>query len=372
MAKCKLGGNVPTGGLPCLLCDNMSKQGLGNSSCPYLESSETKNCSGEESPLTTFEKGKWYLCTKTHTLFQYGVAYKSYEDGTISDGCRTCLHSDTYRIEYFQPAPPVIIKAGNFYYCHKSNLYDGIKEGERYYSPKDGYLNTDTNVILYGEKDCIDFLFPDLKKNIEQKDNEDLMKDSCQSNDTHHSGTREKRLYKSLHILLGILLFLTSLIALYFGDYFISFILVAAASYNLLVCPPPSQIQKTTFQRVVRVFDDDSLNRKRAGFTMWDSEYTKDPVIIHKIHEHLRTARTIRLYITDRYISYTAETLRRGQVSGSCQRSPYDFFEFGLRRTGHRYDIRPNKNDPSTRQFFQWWENLVKPYEEEYDKDYNL
>lgn len=120
----------------------------------------------EEFPLKTFEKGKWYLCTKTHTLFQNGVAYKSYEDGTISDGCRTYLHSDTYRMEYFRPAPPVIIKAGNFYYCHKSILQDGIKEGNTYYSAKDGYLNTDTNVILYGEKDCIDFLFPDLKKNI--------------------------------------------------------------------------------------------------------------------------------------------------------------------------------------------------------------
>lgn len=120
----------------------------------------------EDSPLKTFKKGKWYLCTKTHTLFQYGVAYKSYKDGTISDGCRSYLDSDTYRIEYFLPAPPVIIKAGNFYYCHKSNLYDGIKEGESYYSPKDGYLKTDTNVILYGEKDCIDFLFPEKKKNI--------------------------------------------------------------------------------------------------------------------------------------------------------------------------------------------------------------
>lgn len=120
----------------------------------------------EEVKLINFEKGKWYLCTKTHTLFQYGVAYKSYKDGTISDGCRTYLNSDSYRIEYFRPAPPVIIKAGNFYYCHKSILQDGIKEGNTYYSAKDGYLNTDTNVILYGEKDCIDFLFPDLKKNI--------------------------------------------------------------------------------------------------------------------------------------------------------------------------------------------------------------
>lgn len=120
----------------------------------------------EEGKLINFEKGRWYLCTKTHTLFQSGVAYKSYKNDTISDGCRTYLNSDTYRIEYFRPAPPVIIKAGNFYYCHKSILQDGIKEGNTYYSAKDGYLNTDTNVILYGEKDCIDFLFPDLKKNI--------------------------------------------------------------------------------------------------------------------------------------------------------------------------------------------------------------
>ena len=50
-------------------------------------------------------------------------------------------------------------------------------------------------------------------------------------------------------------------------------------------------------QRVVRVYSSYDLDYDPVGFSMWHSEYTKDPEIIGKIHDHLRNALEIRLYI---------------------------------------------------------------------------
>lgn len=126
-------------------------------------------------------------------------------------------------------------------------------------------------------------------------------------------------------------------------------------------------------QTVLRVLDYSELNIHSAGFSMWNSEYTKDPVIIGKIYEHLKTASQIRLYITKNYIEYSAITKKHGQVNGGCHRWNYDFFEFGLRRSGHRFDIYgEDRTNTIIKEFYEWWENLVKPYEEAYDNDYNL
>lgn len=128
-------------------------------------------------------------------------------------------------------------------------------------------------------------------------------------------------------------------------------------------------------QRVIRVWNSDDLEFSYfGGGSFWHSEYTKDPEVIGKIFEHLRTAKLIRLYITRDYITYTAETRERGQVSGGCHRTPdYGFFEFGIRKSGHRFDIYgEDRKDPTIKAFFDWWGNLVKEYEAEFDKDFNL
>ena len=130
------------------------------------------------------------------------------------------------------------------------------------------------------------------------------------------------------------------------------------------------------YQHVSRVLDSDSLDRYRYchGFSMWHSEYTKDPKVIGKIFEHLRTAYSIKLYITNAYIEYSAITKKHGFVCGGCHRmGPYSFFEFGLSRSGHRWDIYgEDREDPTIKAFYEWWGNLVKPYEEEFNNDYNL
>ena len=126
-------------------------------------------------------------------------------------------------------------------------------------------------------------------------------------------------------------------------------------------------------QIVIRVFDTKSLEISEAGFSSWDSEYTDNPDVIGKIFEHLKSATVIRLYIDNKYIQYTAETKKRGQISGSCHRHGYDFFEFGIRKSGHRFDIYgADRENPTIKSFYDWWEELVKPYEKEYDKDFNL
>ena len=130
------------------------------------------------------------------------------------------------------------------------------------------------------------------------------------------------------------------------------------------------------YQHVSRVLDSDSLDRYKHchGFSMWHSEYTDDPKVIGKIFEHLRTAYSIKLYITNAYIEYSAMTKKHGFVCGGCHRmGPYSFFEFGLSRSGHRWDIYgEDREDPTIKAFYEWWGNLVKPYEEEFNNDYNL
>ena len=73
-------------------------------------------------------------------------------------------------------------------------------------------------------------------------------------------------------------------------------------------------------------------------------------------------------------IEYSAMTKKHGFVCGGCHRmGPYSFFEFGLSRSGHRWDIYgEDREDPTIKAFYEWWGNLVKPYEEEFDNDYNL
>lgn len=126
-------------------------------------------------------------------------------------------------------------------------------------------------------------------------------------------------------------------------------------------------------QIVIRVFDTESLKVAKTSFSSWDVEYTDNPDVIGKIFEHLKSASVIRLYIDNKYIQYTAETKKRGQISGSCHRLGYDFFEFGVRTSGHRFDIYgEDRKNPTIKAFYDWWGKLVKPYEKEFDKDFNL
>lgn len=127
------------------------------------------------------------------------------------------------------------------------------------------------------------------------------------------------------------------------------------------------------FPHVTRVWSYDDLNHTTVGFSFWDGEYTSDPNIIEKIYHHLKTAYSIRLYITNEYIEYTAETKTRGQVSGACRRNNYWFFEFGIRKSGHRWTIyNEDRTNSIVKEFYEWRGNLVKPYEETFDKDFNL
>lgn len=125
---------------------------------------------------------------------------------------------------------------------------------------------------------------------------------------------------------------------------------------------------------VIRVLNFDSLLRwKYCNFEFWNSETIQDPKLIGKIFEYLKTASIIRLYITKDWIEYSADTEKHGLVCGSCSRCRYMFFEFGLSRSGHRFDIYgENRQDPTIKAFYEWWGNLVKPYEEEFDNDHNL
>lgn len=120
-----------------------------------------------------------------------------------------------------------------------------------------------------------------------------------------------------------------------------------------------------------------SFNDMRRGIYLsyghWDSELIKDPALIGRIYEHLRTATVIRLYITKACIEWSAKTKKHGWVCGSCKRDSYMFFEFGIVNSGHRFDIYgEDRSNPTIKSFYNWWRDLVRPYEQEFDSDYNL
>lgn len=135
-----------------------------------------------------------------------------------------------------------------------------------------------------------------------------------------------------------------------------------------------TNISKPFFQRVIRVLDYDSLKIfDHCHFSFWESEIIQDPKLIGKIFEYLKTASVIRLYISKNHIEYSAETSKHEFVCGSCERGGYMFFRFGLSRSGHRFDIyEEDRTDPIIKEFYEWWGNLVKPYEQEFDNDMNL
>ena len=143
--------------------------------------------------------------------------------------------------------------------------------------------------------------------------------------------------------------------------------------FNFLKRKNKNKIKLNPLPIVTRVWCFDDLNHSHVGFCSWDGEYTNDPNVIEKIYHHLKTAYSIRLYITKACIEYTAETRERGQVSGACHRGGYYFFDFGIRKSGHRWSIYDeDRTNHIVKEFYEWWGNLVRPYEEAFDKDYNL
>lgn len=129
-------------------------------------------------------------------------------------------------------------------------------------------------------------------------------------------------------------------------------------------------------QDIKRVLDFHSLDvdrNKHSHFSFWQPELTSDPNIIGRIHETLKNATELRLYITQETIEYSAQTEKHGWVYGSCKRQDYTFFEFGLSRTGRRFDIYgEDRKNKKVRDFFVWWMGIVKPYEDEFEEDFNI
>lgn len=126
-------------------------------------------------------------------------------------------------------------------------------------------------------------------------------------------------------------------------------------------------------QKITRVNSIKDLHKAPNYISFWNTSQHSDAATIKKIYEHLKTARSIRIYISHRAIEYTADTLKFGIVTGSCHKWTYDFFEFGVYHTGHRYDIYgEDRGNSDVDAFYDWWKSVVYKYEKEFEKDVNL
>lgn len=125
--------------------------------------------------------------------------------------------------------------------------------------------------------------------------------------------------------------------------------------------------------KIVRVYSHDDLDLVTAGFSYWSSDYYDKPHIIKKIHEHLKSAKEILVYVSTYGIEYSAWTKTKGQVNGSCHHMDYEFFTFGIRKAGVRYDIAgADRSHPDVKAFYDWIDSIFGPLVEEFKRDRNL
>ena len=124
----------------------------------------------ETENLNKFKKGHWYLCTRTHTLFEKGTSYESLRDGTISDGCgRSYLTEKTYNINYFIPCPKLtefenLLKTIINSFCQRKGEPAGIE-----YMTEDGARNIGPRLISLIIKDIENGLYKNIWHKMTEK-----------------------------------------------------------------------------------------------------------------------------------------------------------------------------------------------------------
>lgn len=134
----------------------------------------------------------------------------------------------------------------------------------------------------------------------------------------------------------------------------------------------PIQTKKTKFKRV---FSSDDLDLCCMGSSHWVTEDVKEPELVERIHEHMKSASTILVYLSAYGIEYSCWTKDKGQVNGSSSLDPLRYFQFGIRKAETRYDLslsREVQEDPRCQAFKEWWRTNLEPLVEEFRNDRNL
>lgn len=126
--------------------------------------------------------------------------------------------------------------------------------------------------------------------------------------------------------------------------------------------------------KVTRVYAHDDLDLVSMGSMFWDVvDIDKRPELIEKVHEHLKSAPEILVYVSRYTIEFSCWIKDKGQISGVARSSS---FEFGVRRANTRYDFHLYTNrsdtDPRVIAFSKWWDDLMLPVVESFKKDANL
>ena len=119
--------------------------------------------------------------------------------------------------------------------------------------------------------------------------------------------------------------------------------------------------------KVKRVFSYSDLVFKSSS-NSWTTVNNIDnkPELIDKVLYHLKTATDYRAYISSPYVECSCYTKKFGYVKCSFRHN-FTFFEFGIYKSGTRYDIPyAIKDNEEFKNFLQnKFGDLIKEYEED-------
>lgn len=89
---------------------------------------------------------------------------------------------------------------------------------------------------------------------------------------------------------------------------------------------------------VTRVYSEDELNAW-GSFGFWETtDISGNEILIYKVLEHLKNSYNFKVYICRHLIIFSCDNDKYGKLKCNFSHS-YSSFEFGILKSGERYDI---------------------------------
>ena len=116
---------------------------------------------------------------------------------------------------------------------------------------------------------------------------------------------------------------------------------------------------------VTRVYSEDDLNT-RSSFAFWKTtDISNDELLVYKVLEHLKNSYNFKVYICSHLIIFSCDNDKYGKLKCKFPHS-YLSFEFGILKSGERYDINKSLSEyPQLKEFIKnKFENHILDYYE--------
>lgn len=116
---------------------------------------------------------------------------------------------------------------------------------------------------------------------------------------------------------------------------------------------------------VTRVYSEDELNT-RGSFGFWETtDISNNELLVYKVLEHLKNSYNFKVYICRHLIIFSCDNDKYGKLKCKFPHS-YLSFEFGILKSGERYDINKSLSEyPQLEEFIKnKFENRILDYYE--------